>query len=197
MADIVLFHSILGLRPGVLAAADRFRTAGHTVHTPDLYEGAVFEDYRLAERKFEQLGVEGLLRRTEESVADLPEDLVYAGFSNGGASAAHLAATRPGALGALMLHSSLPLAMMRLPSWPASVPVQVHYGEGDPWRRQEWVDAMAADVRASGAGYEYFSYPVNGHLFTDPTLPEEYHEESAELLFQRALAFVGELGRGR
>jgi hypothetical protein len=35
MAEVVLFHSVLGLRPGVIAA-DRLRTAGHTVHTPDL-----------------------------------------------------------------------------------------------------------------------------------------------------------------
>jgi hypothetical protein len=36
MAEVVLFHSVLGLRPGVIAAADRLRTGGHTVHTPDL-----------------------------------------------------------------------------------------------------------------------------------------------------------------
>ncbi|MDB5057961.1 MAG: hypothetical protein JWO59_1433, partial [Chloroflexi bacterium] len=37
MADIVLFHSVLGPRAGVTDAADRLRAAGHTVHTPDLY----------------------------------------------------------------------------------------------------------------------------------------------------------------
>jgi hypothetical protein len=36
MAEIVLFHSVLRLRPGVIAAGDRLRAAGHTVHTPDL-----------------------------------------------------------------------------------------------------------------------------------------------------------------
>lgn len=43
MAEIVLFHSALGLRPGVRAASDRLRSAGHTVHTPDLFDGRVFD----------------------------------------------------------------------------------------------------------------------------------------------------------
>ena len=44
MTEIVLFHSALGLRPGVTAAADRLRAAGQTVHTPDYYDGEVFDD---------------------------------------------------------------------------------------------------------------------------------------------------------
>lgn len=39
MAEIILFHSALGVRPGVTAAADRLRAAGHTVHVPDYYDG--------------------------------------------------------------------------------------------------------------------------------------------------------------
>lgn len=43
MAGVVLFHSALELRPGVTpgvtAAADRLRAAGHTVHTPDYNDG--------------------------------------------------------------------------------------------------------------------------------------------------------------
>ncbi|MBM0260072.1 hypothetical protein JNW89_28665, partial [Micromonospora sp. 4G55] len=37
MTHIVLFHSVYGLRPAVLAQADRLRAAGHRVVTPDLY----------------------------------------------------------------------------------------------------------------------------------------------------------------
>ena len=34
MAEIYLFHSALGLRPGVVEAAERLRRAGHYVHAP-------------------------------------------------------------------------------------------------------------------------------------------------------------------
>ena len=43
MAEILLLHHVLGLTDGVRALADRFRAAGHTVHTPDLFEGRTFD----------------------------------------------------------------------------------------------------------------------------------------------------------
>ena len=42
MAEIILFHHVQGLTPGVVAFADELRRAGHTVHTPDLFEGRTF-----------------------------------------------------------------------------------------------------------------------------------------------------------
>lgn len=40
MAEVLVFHHAHGRTPGVLAFADDIRRAGHTVHVPDLYEGA-------------------------------------------------------------------------------------------------------------------------------------------------------------
>ena len=45
MASIALFHSVLGVRPGVLDAAARLRAAGHEVLVGDQYGGRVFDDY--------------------------------------------------------------------------------------------------------------------------------------------------------
>ena len=42
MVDVVLFHHVQGLTPGVVAFADELRSAGHTVHTPDLFQGRTF-----------------------------------------------------------------------------------------------------------------------------------------------------------
>ena len=42
MAEVLLFHHVQGLTPGVAAFAERLRATGHAVHTPDLYEGRVF-----------------------------------------------------------------------------------------------------------------------------------------------------------
>ena len=39
MAEILFFHHARGLTPGCSSLADRWRAAGHVVHTPDLYEG--------------------------------------------------------------------------------------------------------------------------------------------------------------
>lgn len=67
----------------------------------------------------------------------------------------------------------------------------MHYAEKDPCREQEWVDQFAASVNGSGASYDYFEYPgLASHLFTDSTLPDEYDEPAAELLFTRSLTFL-------
>lgn len=195
MTDIVLFHSVLGPRLGVTDAAERLRAAGHTVHTPDLYRGeATFDDYEPAMAFVRAIGYPELMARTVAAAEDLPTDVVYAGFSNGGVSAALLAATRPGARGALMWHAALPLSELGISDWPGTVPVQVHYAGDDPFRDQGEIDSFAADVGRSGAGYEYFEYPGSGHLFNDPSLPNEYDAASAELLFARSLAFLERLG---
>ncbi|HWE64599.1 MAG TPA: dienelactone hydrolase family protein [Chloroflexota bacterium] len=194
MADIVLFHSVLGPRAGVTDAADRLRAAGHTVHTPDLYRGeARFDEYDPAMAYQDSIGFRELLRRAETDVAHLPSRLVYMGFSAGGTPATWLAATRPGALACILLHDALPLRFMEIDTWPATVPVQVHFMRDDPFREQEAIDGMATDVRAAGAPFELFEYDGAGHLFTDPSLPAEYDRAATETLWGRVLALLGGL----
>ena len=109
MAEVVLFHSVLGLRPAVIAAADRLRAAGHTVHAPDLFDGEAFDDLEDGMRKENALGDAEIFRRAREAVADLPTRLVFAGFSMGAVHAELLAASRPGALGAVLMHGAVPV----------------------------------------------------------------------------------------
>jgi dienelactone hydrolase len=188
MTRIALFHSVLGVRPGVLAAADRFRADGHEVLVVDQFDGRVFDDYAEAGEHTERIGFPELMRRALAAVDGLPDGFVAAGFSNGAGMAEYVATQRRCA-GALLFSGALPLAMLGATPWPAGTPVQLHYSTGDPARHQEWIDALAADVRASGASFASFDYPGTGHLFTDPSLPAEYDAESAALLWDRALAF--------
>ena len=45
MAEVLLYHHIQGLTDGVRTFADDLRQAGHTVHTPDLFDGRTFDAY--------------------------------------------------------------------------------------------------------------------------------------------------------
>jgi dienelactone hydrolase len=200
MTHVVLFHSVLGLRPAVLSWAERLREAGHAVHVPDLYGGQVFDSYQEGDDFVQAFGgYPELLRRTADAVADLRKDVVYAGFSNGAGCAAYLCTTRPGARGALLMHGMLPLSVIEQTTgepaaWPASVPTQLHYGRDDPFRPESGVVSFSGDVTSAGAPYEYFEYPVAGHLFGDSGLPDEYDETAAELMFARALDFLSRTG---
>ena len=98
MAHVVLFHSAVGQTRGFLALADQVRAAGHTVVTPDLYEGRTFSDPDEGMAHADEIG--GLAKIVNEGVRStdgLPPDVVYAGVSMGVLSAQMLAQTRPGA----------------------------------------------------------------------------------------------------
>ena len=194
MAEVVLFHSVLGLRPGVIAAADRLRAAGHTIHTPDLFDGEVFDDLDDGQRKEEALGYQEIARRAKEAVAELPAGLVFAGFSLGAVHAELLAASRSGALGAVLMHGAVPMESLSeffgVERWSEGVPVQVHYAALDPWvEADEEVVPLGDDVRGAGAAFEAHAYPCSGHLFADPALPE-YDRASSEAMWERVLAFL-------
>ncbi|MFY0406205.1 dienelactone hydrolase family protein [Solicola sp. PLA-1-18] len=188
MVQVALFHSVLGVRTGVLDAASRLRDAGHEVLVVDQYDGRVFDDYEVASAHAGSVGFPALMQVALDAVADLDDGFVAIGFSNGGGMAEHVALHRAVA-GVVMLSGTLPLELLGAEAWPSGVPAQIHYAVDDPFRQQAWADSVATSVRAAGAELEVFDYPGAGHLFTDETLPDEHDPEAAELLFERVLDF--------
>jgi dienelactone hydrolase len=194
MTNVALFHSVLGIRQGVRDAADRLRADGHEVLVADLYDGRVFDDYDPAMAFAEgELGHEVLMARAREAVAGLPDGFVSAGFSLGTVMAVHVATVRP-VSGVLMIAGAIPVSAFGDVAWPAGVPAQTHSTLGDPWREQPEIDQTLRDVEAGGGTLEVFDYPGAGHLFTDPTLPDEYDAAATELFWSRALPFVRACG---
>src|SRR5919198_1500841 len=189
MAEVVLFHHAQGLTPGVTAFADELRRAGHTVHTPDLYDGRTFDTLDEGMAYAQKLGFPGgVLERAGAAVEGLPAGVVYAGFSLGVVAAQWLAQTRPGARGALLFYSCVPVSEFG-PAWPKGVPVQVHGMDADPIFVGEGdIDAARALV-AEARNAELFLYPGDQHYFADSSLPS-YDAEASALLIQRVLDFL-------
>ncbi|MEV7598732.1 dienelactone hydrolase family protein [Kitasatospora sp. NPDC089797] len=190
MAQIVLFHSAHGPRPAVQAAADRLRAAGHTVHTPDLFEGRTFDDTDAAQAFQEEIGgADELLRRAVTVSAPLSEHgLVYAGFALGGAIAQNLALADEKARGLLLLHGTSDLRE----DAATSIPVQLHMAEPDPFEPEDWLNAWYLRMRRAGAEVEVHRYQGAGHLFTDPEL-DDYDADAAEQAWAAALDFLADL----
>ena len=187
MATVVLFHSVLGLRPAVRKAADRLRAAGHEVHTPDLFDGRTAGTVEEAAELKDEIGRDELLMRAVTVTAPLSErGLVYAGFSLGGAIAQNLALADERARALLLLHGT-----SDLPEDAAvdDLPVQLHVAEPDPFEPHDWLNAWYLQMRRAGADVEVFRYAGAGHLFTDEEL-DDHDAEAAERTWRTALGFL-------
>jgi dienelactone hydrolase len=189
MAEVLLFHHAQGRTSGFMDFADELRRAGHVVHAPDLFDGRTFRSLEDGVAHAQQVGFGEIIERGMHAATDLPQALVYGGFSLGVLPAQSLAQTRPGARGALLVHSCVPTSEFGS-SWPADVPVQIHAMEADPFFVDDGdLDAARALVEATEVA-ELFLYPGDRHLFADASLPT-YDPGAAELLTQRVLSFLG------
>ncbi|MCG5216034.1 dienelactone hydrolase family protein [Streptosporangium soli] len=190
MAEVLLFHHAHGLTTGVLAFADELRQAGHTVHTPDLYDGHTFDTLDDGSAYAQKIGFDNLLEQGQRAADGLPDAMVYAGFSLGGMPAQKLAQTRAGARGALLFHSAITMSEFGS-VWPQGVPVQIHAMGADPFFIGEGdIEAARALVEVADKA-DLFLYPGDQHLFADSSLPA-YDKEAATLLLRRVLDFLSQ-----
>lgn len=188
MAQIVLFHHVQGLTPGVHRLADELRAAGHTVHAPDFFEGATFGSVEEGFAAVKARGFEAHEAWADAAVADLPPGIVLAGISLGVMPAQRLAQTRAGALAGVLLEACVPPQEFST-TWPHGVAVQVHGMDADPFFAGDGdIDAARALVDAVEDG-ELFVYPGDVHLFTDSSLPS-YDAAATEQVVQRVLGLL-------
>ena len=189
MAKVLLFHHAHGQTPGFLAFADELRAAGHTVHTPDLYDGRTFDVLDDGVGYAKEVGFDTIAERGRLAAEGLPSELVYGGFSLGVMPAQELAQTRSGAKGALLFSAAFPAS--EFGSWPQGVPLQIHMMEEDEWALEDL--PAARELVESVDGAELFLYAGDGHLFADSSL-SDYDEAAATLLVQRVLRFLDDVG---
>jgi dienelactone hydrolase len=190
MAEVLMFHHAQGLTPGVRAFADDLRAAGHTVHTPDLFDGRTFQSSPAGRAFTEATGFDELRARGVRTADDLPTELVYAGFSFGVTIAQQLAQTRPGARGALLFYSAVPISgEWAFGPWPDGVPVQIHGADADPYFVGEGDIDAAREIVEKVDDAELFLYPGDQHYFADSSLPS-YDAEATALLTRRVLEFL-------
>jgi dienelactone hydrolase len=189
MTEVVLYHHVQGLTDGVRWFAEDLRQAGHTVHTPDMFDGRCFASIEEGMAFAGETGFGALAEHGVGAAEEISPHVVYAGFSFGVMVAQQLAQTRPGARGALLMYSCLPVSEFG-DAWPEGVPVQVHGKDADPFFAED-LEAAQALVDSTDQA-ELFLYPGDEHLFADSSLPS-YDAVSAALLTERVLALLNTL----
>ena len=189
MAHVALFHSVYGLRPAVLATAERLRAAGHTVTAPDLYAGPVAatagDGFALCER----IGWPVIMDRARQALAGRPAETVLFGLSMGAAVAASLLGERPATPALLLWHNT---GGGDAETVRPGLRVQLHIADPDVYQSATQVADWELHLTIAGAAVRVFQYPGSGHLFTDPDTPD-HDGPAADLAWQRSLSFLSGL----
>jgi len=185
MTKIILFHSALGLNSSVKSFARTLSKYGHEVETPDLFEGAVFENLAEGVVRRDEIGIAALSERAAGAVAPTAREIILMGFSMGAASAQMLGATHPGAIGCVLMHAALPIQAFGLANWPKNVLVQFHASEHDPWVEKQIVEGLKTEI----SEFEVNWYEGGAHLFADET-GGEYYRAHANEMTAKVLRFV-------
>ncbi|WP_250001958.1 dienelactone hydrolase family protein [Actinoplanes sp. M2I2] len=186
MASVAIFHSLYGLRPSVLTAAERLRAAGHTVVAPDLYglpaTDSVDEGAALADK----VGWSEIVDRARTALRDMPPRTVLVGFSMGTGVVDALLPERPQTAGVLLLSgAAITAGQVR-----SGLRAQLHFADPDP----EYVPAAAVErwidgMEAAGAIFEVYRYPAVSHLWMDEDLPD-HDPWATELVWHRCAEFL-------
>ena len=186
MASIVLFHSVLGLRPVEHRAADRLRQAGHDVCAPDLFDGARTNDLHEGHAIMARVGWDAITAKAREAADGLPSSAILAGISMGAGVVASLWPTRPKARAILLLHglASVP------PTARRGTPVQLHIAERDALFSRSEVEVWRQSACDTGLSAEAFTYEHAGHFFTDEG-SADFDGPATALLWERVLTFLG------
>ncbi len=183
MVDVVLFHSVLGLRPGVLALARRLTAAGHSTQAPDLFGGRAADDVEAGFGILRDIGRDVVTARARAALGGVPETAVLAGISMGGGVAGELWAERPRAAGVLFISGPGPVPEPR-PLAPAAL----HMARPDPFDDEDFV----ADWRAGAGTMEVHRYDGVGHNFLDAGGPD-WDAAAAALCEARLIGFLDAL----
>lgn len=176
MVDVILYHSVLGLRPVESGLADEWRAAGHQVTTPDLYEGRTAETYDGGFAIMKQIGLDTIVARALDAAEPLPPTAVLAGVSMGAGMASRAWERRPEAAGILFLAGPAPWA-----EHAAGTPVQMHAARPEPFDEESVFTEWQAEN--PGAALESFRYDGVGHYFLDRALPD--YDAAADTLCRR------------
>jgi carboxymethylenebutenolidase len=194
---IIVLQEWWGLVDQITRTCDRFAAVGFTALAPDLYHGTTVPLTEPDEAGKQMMAMQ--MATTAKDLSSAVDELVARtgrpgvgaiGFCMGGGLALVLATQRPDAVKAVVPAYGL------IP-WPDAQPdfsdldaaVQIHAAEQDDYFTPEAARAMAAQLEELGTEVSLHLYAGAGHAFFNEDRPEAYHEDSARLLWDRAVAF--------
>ena len=196
---VLVLHAWWGLTELFKEVCDRLAAAGFVALAPDIFgNGATAQTIAEAEQLIEtadDAAAESIVISASQFLRQHPavqgETIGTVGFSFGAAWALLLATVfRPDDIGAVVVfygnHGGL--------EWDDFAKARAtflgHFAENDPYEETEVVQNTLSELHKAGREATFHFYPGTGHWFFESNRPDAYHQEAAQLAWERTLAFL-------
>ncbi len=189
---MLVLHAWWGLNDTVKNFCSRLVGVGFTAYAPDLYHGKLAATIPEAEALRDALDWQKTI--TEVSIAaELLQErsgeperaLAVIGFSLGAYFALNLSASEPERIDKVVVfYGTGPADFSN-----SRASYQGHFAENDPFEPESEVAGLEESLKAAGRPINFYSYAGTGHWFFEPDRVDAYNLESANLAWERTLAF--------
>ena len=180
-----------GLNDQIKKTADRLAEAGYRALVPDLYRGKVAKASDEASHMMANLNfpdaAEQDIRGAVQCLRQSSKKVAVGGFCMGGALTI-LAAARVPEIDAGACFYGIP----DLPAAELSkikIPLICHFANQDGWCTPAKVNELEAALKQSKSKFEIYRYDAQ-HAFMNESRPQVYDPASAQLAWDRTLAFL-------
>jgi len=196
-SGIIVLQEWWGLVDQIKRTCDRLAEAGFTALAPDLYHGTTvpLTEPDEAGKQMMALTMDAAAKDLSGAVDDLQRrtgrtQVGVIGFCMGGGLALVLGTQRPDAIKAIVPAYGL------IP-WPDAQPdfsqldaaILGHAAGEDDFFTPEAAMELEAQLKAQGLDVAFHHYPDVDHAFFNEDRPEVHDPESADLLWDRSIAF--------
>jgi carboxymethylenebutenolidase len=196
-SGIIVLQEWWGLVDQIKRTVDRFAEAGLTALAPDLYHGTTvpLTEPDEAAKEMMALTMDGAAKDLSGAVDELQHrtgrtQVGVIGFCMGGGLALVLGTQRPDAVKAIVPAYGL------IP-WPDAQPdfsqldaaILGHAAGEDDYFTPEAAMELEAQLKALGKDVAFHHYPDVDHAFFNEDRPEVHDQDSADLLWDRSIAF--------
>ena len=186
--SVILLHEFFGLQDPFKDYADALNKEGFTVLAPDLYDGRIAGSIEEAKRFSDELDAEHAALRLKAAKNFLADNwhprVGVIGFSLGAFLGIQLAEDE--GLEAAVAYYGIGNVD------PANfdAPLQFHLAETDEWEPLEDVQPAIQGWVDAGLDAEVHVYEGTGHWFANPSMPDAFDAEAADLAWGRTVEFL-------
>lgn len=189
---VVVIQEWWGLVPHITRVADRLAAEGFVALAPDLYHGVATTEPDEAGKAMMNLDIERAGVDIDGAVRYLLDEgcgrVGVVGFCMGGGLALYAASRNPD-ISACVAYYGVGPARDRVDFSTTRAAVLGHWGERDQSYDRATIAGIEERLRAAGVPVEGFWYPA-GHAFFNDDRPDVYDPASAQLSWERTLAFL-------